>query len=119
MNKTIALLIASLGATTALADEPEIMGVKVEHVGMDWRVDVTILHADAGWDHYADGWEIVDADGNRLAYRLLRHPHVNEQPFTRSLNNVEFPDGTHEVFIRASCSTDGWSDKMTRVELKH
>ncbi len=85
---------------------------------MDWRLDVTLEHPDTGWDHYADGWEILDAGGNRLGYRELVHPHVNEQPFTRSLGNVMLPDGTREVFIRARCSVDGWASEMFRVELQ-
>ncbi|WP_330165822.1 hypothetical protein [Seohaeicola saemankumensis] len=85
---------------------------------MGWRFEVTISHPDSGWDHFADGWEIQDSQGNRLGWRQLLHPHVNEQPFTRSLNNVMIPDGTKEVFIRTRCARDGWSDQITRVVLE-
>lgn len=102
----------------ALASGPEILDVHIKKTGMVWRVDVTLNHADSGWDHYADGWEILDANGNRLAHRELLHPHVNEQPFTRSLSGVVFPDGTRAVFIRAKCSVDGWTGDPVRVELK-
>lgn len=105
-------------AAPALADAPQILDVKVMKNGMDWRITVTEQHADTGWDHYADGWEILDADGNRLGSRELLHPHVDEQPFTRSLGNVMFPDGTREIFIRARCSVDGWADETFRVELQ-
>lgn len=84
---------------------------------MGWRFSVTISHPDSGWDHYADGWEVVDADGNVLGYRELMHPHKNEQPFTRSLNMVIVPDGVREVYVRARCSAEGWSGDPTPVTL--
>ncbi|WP_299845463.1 hypothetical protein [uncultured Roseovarius sp.] len=118
MKKLSLLLFGCLMAPAAWADGPTIIDVTIKKIGMVWRVDVTLEHGDTGWDHYADGWEVLDANGNRLAHRELMHPHVNEQPFTRALSGVVFPDGTREVFVRAKCSVDGWSGEKTRVELK-
>jgi len=109
-------LCACLVAAPALAAEPEIVDAIVTRTGPAYRVDVTILHPDTGWDHYADGWEVVDASGTRLGYRLLHHPHVNEQPFTRSLN-VDLAEGTRAIFIRAHCSVDGWGKETFRVDI--
>lgn len=117
MKLRMTLLAACVMATPLWADAPVIKDIQIKKTGMVWRVDVTLEHPDTGWEHYADGWEILDAEGNRLAYRELLHPHVNEQPFTRGLASVVFPDGTREVFIRASCSVDGWSGEPVRVEL--
>ncbi len=77
------------------------------------RVSVTLAHPDTGWDHYADGWRVETEDGTVLGTRELLHPHVEEQPFTRSLTVNDLPEGP--LFIRAKCSVDGWSD--TRVSL--
>jgi len=85
---------------------------------MVWNIHVTLAHPDTGWDHYADGWEVLDAQGRRLGYRELMHPHVDEQPFTRSLSGVSIPDGTREILIRPRCSRDGWSGTAVRVELR-
>ena len=116
--KPIAIACAALLlAPAAAADMPEILDVTAEKTGMSWRVDVTIRHPDTGWDHYADGWEVRDAAGTRLGERVLHHPHVDEQPFTRSLVNLDLPDGTREIFIRAHCSVDGWGDGTVRVDL--
>ena len=117
MKQITSCLVACCLATAATAHEPAILDVQVEKSGMSWRVDVTIEHPDTGWDHYADGWEVLDAAGKRLAYRLLHHPHVNEQPFTRSLS-VDLPEGTREIFIRAHCSVDGWNKDTYRVTLE-
>mgnify|MGYP005753072719 CR=1 FL=1 len=110
----LALLVSAL---PAVAEPPEVLAVETRFASMGWRFDVTLSHSDTGWDHYADGWEVLDTAGNRLGYRELFHPHVEEQPFTRALTNVMIPDGTDEVLIRARCSRDGWSDAMYKVTL--
>lgn len=118
MKKLAAYFLVSLLAGPALAEEPEVLDVTVEKMGMVWNIHVTIRHGDIGWDHFADGWEILDGAGNRLGYRELMHPHVQEQPFTRSLSGVVIPDGTREIFVRPRCSVDGWAENATRIALK-
>lgn len=113
----LAAALAAPLACPALAHEPDILGAVAAKSGMSWRVDVTLEHPDTGWDHYADGWEVLDTNGNRIGYRLLHHPHVNEQPFTRSLTDLDLPGGTRTILIRAHCSVDGWSDKTFRVDI--
>lgn len=104
-------------ASPALADPVTVLDVVATPNGETWRFDVTVEHPDTGWDHYADGWRIEDAAGNELGLRVLAHPHVNEQPFTRSLSGVAIPDGTTEVFVRARDLVDGWNTDVTRVAL--
>lgn len=111
------LATALVVPVSAMADPSEIVKVVASKPDMGWRFDVTVRHPDTGWDHYADGWEILDAAGKRLGYRELHHPHVNEQPFTRSLRGVMIPDGVRTVYVRARCSVDGWSDEKVAVEL--
>jgi hypothetical protein len=93
----------------AHADAP-----RVQDAWLDGRtVHVTLTHPDTGWDHYADGWEVLDADGTRLGLRELLHPHVDEQPFTRSLTLDAAPDGP--LYIRARCLVDGWNTDTTAL----
>ncbi len=83
------------------AGEADIINVVIRHSFDDvYNFDVTVKHQDQGWEHFANGWEVVSADGKVLAVRVLRHPHNNEQPFTRSMP-VQIPQGTTEVTIRA------------------
>ncbi len=105
--------VLSLLAAPALADTSVIEDVSISGD----RVSVTLSHPDTGWDHYADGWEVLDADGNSLGVRVLAHPHVTEQPFTRSLGGVQIPDGATSVFVRTRCNVDGWSDDLFEVVL--
>ena len=106
-----------LVASAATAEPPEIREVTFDRTGDTARFSVTLAHPDTGWDHYADGWRVEDADGQVLDTRILVHPHVNEQPFTRSLGGVTIPDGTETVYIRAKCSVDGWSEDRVAVSL--
>ncbi|SPH24161.1 hypothetical protein DEA8626_03210 [Defluviimonas aquaemixtae] len=111
------LPLVLLFAAPAIADTPRIVGAEASRKSDSWAVAVTILHPDTGWDHYANGWEVLAPDGTRLGYRELLHPHVEEQPFTRSLSGVVIPDDADHVLIRPRCTLDGWSGGMTRLEL--
>lgn len=114
----ICLVMMTIGlAAPVRADAPEIVKVSASKPGIGWEFQVTLRHPDTGWDHYADGWEVLDVDGNRLGYRKLHHPHVDEQPFTRSLRRVMVPDGTRKVLIRARCNEHGWASNVVEVEL--
>ncbi len=123
MKKTTSVTIAALFAAVQFAaaplraDPPVIEAVRSDSLGGAWTFSVTIRHPDTGWDHYADGWEVLAPDGSRLGYRELVHPHVNEQPFTRSLSGVAIPAGTAFVLVRAHCKVDGWNRTTTRVNL--
>ena len=119
--KSLALagMLTAFSGLSASADMPEILKASAERSGMGWRIEVTLKHPDTGWDHYADGWDVQDTDGNMIGFRELMHPHVDEQPFTRALVNVMPPDGTREVFIRARCSVAGWSSERVKVPLRN
>ena len=113
VRTTAAAAAALCLAAPAFADDPVVENVTVDGD----RFRVTLSHADTGWDDYADGWEVLDAAGNSLGIRELLHPHVNEQPFTRSLAGVQIPDGATVVFVRARSNVDGWSDDLFEVRL--
>ncbi len=60
-------------------------------------------------DDYADGWRIEAPDGTVVATRPLAHPHVDEQPFTRSLRGMVLPTDPNGLRIRTSTSPEGWA----------
>ncbi|MEM0945173.1 MAG: hypothetical protein AAGI70_14645 [Pseudomonadota bacterium] len=112
------IFLASLvAAGTAFAGEADVLEVKATQGANGWRFDVTVAHADTGWDHYADAWRIVAPDGTVLGTRTLHHPHVNEQPFTRSLSGVQIPEGIDEVIVEAHDNVDGWGGAQVTVSL--
>lgn len=119
MNRIlIALTLIAMAAGLALAEPPAIEEVRARQDSNGaWSFHVTIRHPDTGWDHYADGWRILDMDGNELGLRVLYHPHVDEQPFTRSLSGVDIPTGTRRVQVQARDLPGGWNEETTIVEL--
>jgi hypothetical protein len=82
-----------------------------------WCFNTTVHHQDEGWDHYANAWIIHDKDGNQLAKRVLLHPHDTEQPFTRSLCQVNIPDFTTEVVVSAACNVHGNGGHVVEIDL--
>jgi hypothetical protein len=113
---TIAIC-AALMAASASAGEADVVAVEARPAGGDWRFDVTLRHADEGWDHYADKWDIVAPDGSVLGTRVLFHPHVDEQPFTRS-HGVRVPKDVDTVTVRAHDKIHGYGGAEMTVELK-
>ncbi len=103
--------------STAFAGDVDVVKASAECDGRTCRFEVTLAHADTGWDHYADQWRVLDPDGNVLGVRTLAHPHVDEQPFTRSLGGVEIPEGVSRVIIDARDSVHGVSDQTIELEL--
>lgn len=82
-----------------------------------YQVSVTVRHADTGWEHYADKWDVLDPDGAILGTRVLLHPHVEEQPFTRSLGGLCIPEGVSEVTIRAHDKVHGYGGREMTVKV--
>lgn len=99
------------------ADPAVIERIEATPQGNAWRFDVTLSHGDTGWDDYADGWRVELEDGTVLATRTLLHPHVNEQPFTRSQSGIDIPGDAAQVFVRASTNVDGWADQTTAFSI--
>ena len=105
-----------LMGATAYAGEADVVDVKIRMTGKDtFSFDVTVRHADEGWKHYADKWDVVAPDGTVLGTRTLYHPHVDEQPFTRSLSGVKIPESIREVTVRAHDSVHKYGGKSVTV----
>lgn len=69
-----------------------------------WCIKTSVIHKVEGWEHYANGWEVLDKDGKQLWGRPLTHPHVNEQPFTRRLCDIQIPKETKKLIVIAKCN---------------
>ena len=114
LTVSLTMLIAPM---TVGAGSVEILAADFRQVSGSWSLAVTLKHGATGWDHYADNWRVVDGEGGVLGDRVLHHPHVNEQPFTRSLSGVIIPFGVRTVYIEAHDSEHGWTKRRLRVDL--
>lgn len=117
MKKLLLGLVLSLMMTSVLASQVEIVKVKLSKNALKWRVSVTMRHADSGWDHYADAWRIVISKTNRVLGTRTLVPHVNEQPFTRSMT-VDIPNNVTHVYVEARDNVHGWSKNRVNIDLQ-
>ncbi len=122
MNLAIPALLAHLATTlffsqVVLAGEADVVDGSITSMGDGrYQINATVLHADTGWDHYANRWDVLGPDGEVLGVRELLHPHENEQPFTRSLTLV-IPAGIAFVTLQANDSVHGLGGKTFRLEV--
>ena len=104
----VVAVVGSLFASAALAGDADVVGVRVTRQGpATYAFAVTVRSRDTGWARYADLLEAVGADGRVLATRVLVHPHDDEQPFTRDIEDVRVP-GAASVVVRVHFKPSGY-----------
>jgi hypothetical protein len=114
----VGLIVAAAYSSGAVAGQAAVLEAKVTaNANGTYAVSATIYHKDTGWDHYADKFDVLTSDGTVIATRVLYHPHVDEQPFTRSIGNVQAPVGTTEIVIRAHDSVHGDGERTFTIKL--
>lgn len=122
MSRTIrgfffGMFLFSLGLPSlSYAGDVQIIDVLVKQRGQSWNIRVMLQHEDTGWEHYADAWRVVAEDGKVLGKKLFQGPHVEEQPFARSLN-LKIPRSIHKFYIEAHDSVHGWSINKVHINL--
>jgi hypothetical protein len=115
--RRVLVLIFLLLPAMLLAGEADVVRIEVDKSGSSYSFDVSVQHSDEGWQHYTDKWDIVGPNGKILATRVLYHPHVSEQPFTRSLSGIEIGTGISSVIVRAHDLVHGYGGQEMTVEL--
>jgi hypothetical protein len=114
----VTLVCISYWGSLCFAGEADVIAVEKRVVGDRlYQFAVTVRHADTGWDHYADKWEVLDEQGAVLGTRVLLHPHVDEQPFTRSLSGVKIPAGVKKITVRAHDSVHAYGGREIALSL--
>lgn len=118
MRTPLVSVLLAMANLPVIAGEADVLGVEVScNSDSICQFDVTVKHDDEGWEHYANRWEVLNRNGEILATRELAHPHDNEQPFTRSLRGVRFPENLSEVIIRAHDLVHAYGGREFVVEL--
>lgn len=111
--------ITFIAYSAAFADEVDVEHVEIASLGQgDFRVDVTLRHDDTGWEHYANQWNVLDETGAIIGTRVLHHPHVNEQPFTRSLT-LKIPKSVNIITIQAHDLVHKTGGITVNIEVPH
>ncbi|GEM_PF-371158 len=66
-------------------------------------------------ERYADGWRVMDAQGNVLGVHTLSHDHAAEQPFTRVQSGLRIPPDVLQVTVQSRDKTFGFGGTTMTV----
>ncbi len=115
----LAFSLLGLLALPAWAGEADVIDASaLQDARGTWTVSATIRHDDTGWEHYTDRFDVLDEAGNILGSRTLFHPHVEEQPFTRSLSAVSVPDDVTRITVQAHDNVHGLGGATAEIILE-
>lgn len=109
---------ASPAADDSAAAEmfPDVVSAEVAEDGAS--VAVTVSSPYDSPDRYADAIRVRSADGAEVyGERALTHDHAAEQPFTRSITDLEVPDGVREAVVEGRDQVSGWGGDTVTITL--
>ena len=118
MKYVLSSLLLTCLSITCQAGQAVVVDAKVKQLaGSRYTIDVTLEHGDEGWKHYANTWQVQTESGQVLGTRTLHHPHVNEQPFTRSLT-LKIDPSIKSIFIQAMDSVHKANPVRFKIDLQ-
>ena len=103
------LLLLALPVHMLTASEADVLDVQIQRAATGaYRIDVTVQHADSGWDHYADRW-----DGLRLMAACWAPAHCCTRTsmngrFTTVYPGCDFRQISRQLPYRAHDSVRSW-----------
>lgn len=104
----------------AAADKkyPDILSAELSGPdGTEYDIAVTVSSPYDSPDRYADGWRVLDEDGNVLAEHELAHDHANEQPFTRSRGPFVIPEGVAKITVEGHDQEHGYGGETITIDV--
>jgi len=88
---------------------PDILAVELRPQGdRVYDVAVTLSSPYDTPERYADGWRVLDPEGNVLGAHTLLHDHAAEQPFTRTQSGLHIPAGIDEITVEGRDQANGF-----------
>ena len=103
--------------STADAEFPDVIAAELSDEGDTYSLEVTMSSEYDTPERYADGWRVLDAEGNELATMELGHDHASEQPFTRSQSGLEIPVGVETVTVEGHDLVNGYGGATVDVDV--
>lgn len=117
MLRSLCIAGLCLVSSLAIAKDVKIDKVELEQNGGVWTAHVTFTHDDADFNHFVDGWRVVDAKKKILAQQSLYHPHTGVKTFKDNLAGIIIPAGTKLIYVEAHAKPHGWSKNRVRIDL--
>jgi hypothetical protein len=88
---------------------PDVLDVNLRPAGERvFDVAVTLHSPYDTPERYADGWRVLDSQGNVLGTHTLMHDHAAEQPFTRTQHGLHIPEGISVVTVEGRDQANGF-----------
>ncbi len=87
---------------------PDVIEAGVTPDGDRFTVTATVSSPYDTEERYADAFRVLGPQEQVLGVRELTHPHLDEQPFTRSLRGVVIPEEVTSVTVQARDLENGW-----------
>lgn len=97
---------------------PDILDATASENDGTWTFDVTVSSPYDTPERYADGWRVLDPDGEVLGEHELGHDHADEQPFTRTQQGVDIPESVDEVTIEGRDQANGYGGDTVTVDIE-
>lgn len=103
----------------AAATFPDVLAAQLTRNGdVTFAIAVTISSPYDTPQQYADGWRVLAPDGTVLGEHTLLHDHANEQPFTRTQQNVIIPSDVLTVTIEGRDLINGYGGQTLTVPVE-
>lgn len=102
-------------SSTAEAEYPDVLAAELTSDGDSYSLSVTMSSEYDTPDRYADGWRVLDAEGNELGTWELGHDHAGEQPFTRTQSDLQIPADVTEVTVEGRDQANGYGGGTVTV----
>ena len=97
---------------------PEVIGVQLVSSGdRVYDVVVSISSPYDSPERYADGWRVLDPEGNVLGTHTLMHDHASEQPFTRTQPGLEIPEGITSITVEGRDQANGYGGGTLSIDI--
>jgi hypothetical protein len=106
-------------AAAAAAEQqfPDVIDAELGASGDDFTIAVTISSPYDTPDRYADGWRVLNPDGEVLAEHTLGHDHASEQPFTRTSSSFSIPRDVSEVEVEGRDQANGYGGETVTISV--
>jgi hypothetical protein len=96
---------------------PDVVDAELEAAEDVWRLSATLSSPYDTPERYADAFRALTPDGEELGVRELLHDHADEQPFTRTLEQLEIPEGVEEIVVEGRDLEHGWGGETVTVRV--
>ena len=114
---TILISAGFASANDDIQHYPDVLDASVSQHNGRFSFAVTLSSPYDSRERYADAFRVLDPHGRVLGIRELLHDHASEQPFTRTLTNVQIPPSVTYVTIQGRDQRFGWGGATLQVKL--